>query len=246
MKAAVMRKNHAPLVIEEVEIDRPGPHEVLVRTAASGICHSDLHVIEGGLPLPPPTILGHEPAGVVEAVGAEVAEFAPGDHVIGCISAFCGQCEMCLRGKPYLCNGGGSFQRAADAKPRLSQKGVAIPQFANLSPLTTKGKINENAKVGAGDAPVRLLYVQPDGTLLSDPTEQVSMLPLYHNVDAFGYHSDVVSEEDAQSWAIFYDEDYKGKIGLLNDPATGLMDLALGAEATGLMTFASRWSQPTV
>lgn len=112
-----------------------------------------------------------------------------------------------------------------------------LPQFANLSPLTTEGKINENAKVGAGDAPVRLLYVQPDGSLLSDPTEQVSMLPLYHNVDAFGYHSEVVSEEDAQSWAIFYDEDYKGKIGLLNDPATGLMDLALGAQAAGMTTF---------
>ncbi len=112
-----------------------------------------------------------------------------------------------------------------------------LPQFANLSPLTTEGKINENAKVGAGDAPVRLLYVQPDGSLLGDPTEQVSMLPLSHNVDAFGYHSDVVSEEDAQSWAIFFDEDYKGKIGLLNDPATGLMDLALGAQAMGLTTF---------
>ena len=112
-----------------------------------------------------------------------------------------------------------------------------LPQFANLSPLTTEGKVNENAKVGAGDAPVRLLYVQPDGSLLGDPTEQVSMLPLYHNVDAFGYHSEVVSEEDAQSWAIFLDEDYKGRIGLLNDPATGLMDLALGAQALGLATF---------
>jgi putative spermidine/putrescine transport system substrate-binding protein len=112
-----------------------------------------------------------------------------------------------------------------------------LPQFANLSPLTTEGKINENAKVGAGDAPVRLLYVQSDGSLRSDPTEQVSMLPLYHNVDAFGYHSEMVSEEDAQSWAIFYDTDYTGKIGLLNDPATGLMDLALGAQAAGLTTF---------
>ena len=147
MKAAVMRKNHAPLVIEEVQIDRPGSHEVLVRTAASGICHSDLHVIEGGLPMPPPTILGHEPAGVVEAVGDEVEGFEPGDHVIGCISAFCGQCEMCLRGKPYLCNGGGSFQRAADAKPRLSQKGVAIPQFANLSSFAEKMLTHERALV---------------------------------------------------------------------------------------------------
>jgi putative spermidine/putrescine transport system substrate-binding protein len=112
-----------------------------------------------------------------------------------------------------------------------------LPQWENVSPLTKVGKINDEAKVGAGDAPVRLLYVQPDGSLLSDPTEQVSMLPLTHNVDAFGYHSEVVDSEDAKSWAIFYDTDYKGKVGLLNDPATGLMDLALGAQATGLATF---------
>ena len=112
-----------------------------------------------------------------------------------------------------------------------------LPQFANLSPLTTEGKINENAKVGDGDAPVRLLFVQSDGTLRSDPTEQVSMLPLYHNVDAFGYHSEMVGEEDAQTWGIFFNDEYKGKIGLLNDPATGLMDLALGAQATGLASF---------
>ena len=69
MKAAVMRANNAPLEIEELEIDDPGPGEVLVKTAASGICHSDLTVIEGGLPVPPPCVLGHEPAGIVEAVG---------------------------------------------------------------------------------------------------------------------------------------------------------------------------------
>jgi putative spermidine/putrescine transport system substrate-binding protein len=113
-----------------------------------------------------------------------------------------------------------------------------LPQWENVSPLTKVGKINDDAKVGAGDAPVRLLYVQEDGSLLSDPTEQVSMLPLTFNVDAFGYQSDVVPEEDAQSWAIFYDPDYQGKVGLYNDPATGLMDLALGAQAAGLATFA--------
>jgi putative spermidine/putrescine transport system substrate-binding protein len=112
-----------------------------------------------------------------------------------------------------------------------------LPQWENISPLTTVGKINEEAKVGAGDAPVRLLYVQPDGSLLSDPTEQVSMLPLTHNVDAFGYQSDVVGSDDAQSWAIFFDPDYSGRVGLYNDPATGLMDLALGAQAAGLTTF---------
>ncbi len=113
-----------------------------------------------------------------------------------------------------------------------------LAQWENVSPLTTAGKINDEAKVGAGDAPVRLIYVQPDGSLGSDPTEQVSMLPLTHNVDAFGYHSEAVSSDDAQSWAIFYDPDYTGQVGLYNDPATGLMDLALGAQAAELASFA--------
>ena len=65
-----MRANNAPLEFEEVQIDSPGPGEVLLRTAASGICHSDLHVIEGGLPMPPPCILGHEPAGEPADLGA--------------------------------------------------------------------------------------------------------------------------------------------------------------------------------
>lgn len=103
MKAAIMRENNAPLIIEEVAIDDPGPGEVLVKTAASGICHSDLTVIEGGLPFPPPAVLGHEPAGVVEAVGEGVLDFVPGDHVIGCLSSWCGECKFCTGGRPYLC-----------------------------------------------------------------------------------------------------------------------------------------------
>ena len=86
MKAAVMRAQNAPLVIEDLHIDDPGPGEVLVKTMASGICHSDLHVIEGGLPMPPPCVLGHEPAGIVEAVGPDVTSVAPGDHIIACLS----------------------------------------------------------------------------------------------------------------------------------------------------------------
>ena len=87
MKAAVMRAVGEPLGIEDIRIDVPAPREVLVRTVATGVCHSDLHVLEGSLPNPTPTVLGHEPAGVVEAVGAEVRHVAPGDHVIGCLWA---------------------------------------------------------------------------------------------------------------------------------------------------------------
>ncbi len=133
MQAAVMRTNNAALELEDVTIDDPGPGEVLVKTAASGICHSDLSVVEGGLPFPPPAILGHEPAGVVEAVGPGVTEFAAGDHVIGCVTAWCGVCRFCTEGRPYLCLG--QFEgRPPDAKPRLSDdNGEPVGQFANLS-----------------------------------------------------------------------------------------------------------------
>jgi S-(hydroxymethyl)glutathione dehydrogenase / alcohol dehydrogenase len=147
MQAAVMRRRDAPLVLEEVAIDAPGPGEVLVRTAASGICHSDLHVIEGGLPMPPPCVLGHEPAGIVEAVGAGVAGFAPGDRVIGCVSAWCGECEMCLRGRPHLC-GGAALQRPAGAAPRLRDAdGGPLLQFANLSSFAEQMLTHERSLV---------------------------------------------------------------------------------------------------
>ena len=137
MKAAVMRAYHAPLEIEDVELDDPGPGEVLLTTAASGICHSDLHVIEGSLPMPPPCVLGHEPAGVVEAVGEGVTDFAPGDHVIGCMTQWCGVCKFCTAGRPYLCPT--QFEgRPPEAKPRITQGGDPILQFVNLSSFAEK------------------------------------------------------------------------------------------------------------
>jgi len=151
VKAAVMRANRAPLAIEDVRIDDPGPGEVLLRTVATGICHSDLHVIEGHLPVPPPCILGHEPAGIVEAVGAGVAGFAPGDHVIGCITAWCGVCKFCTEGRPYLCPTQ-FVGRPFGAKPRLSgPSGDGIGQFANLSSFAEKMLCPERALVKIRD-----------------------------------------------------------------------------------------------
>src|SRR6266542_3901843 len=103
MKAAVFHGPHQPLTIEEVDISKPIGREVLVRTVASGVCHSDLHFIEGLYPFAAPAILGHEAAGIVDSVGPQVTEFKPGDHVIACLSVFCGQCEYCLTGKTHLC-----------------------------------------------------------------------------------------------------------------------------------------------
>jgi len=146
MKAAVLRAYQKPLEIEEIQLSSPGPHEVRVRTVATGVCHSDLHCLEGSLPVPPPMVLGHEPAGVVEEVGSEVTHVAPGDHVIGCLSAFCGSCEYCLRGEPNLC-GGEATARPADAPPRLSKGDEVIHQFAHLSAFAEEMLVHENALV---------------------------------------------------------------------------------------------------
>jgi S-(hydroxymethyl)glutathione dehydrogenase / alcohol dehydrogenase len=146
MKAAVMRAIGEPLQIEEIRIDTPGPREVLVRTVATGVCHSDLHILEGKLPNPLPTVLGHEPAGVVETVGSEVRHVAPGDHVIGCLSAFCGTCEYCVAGRPNLCEGAATMRRP-DEPPRLAKDGEPIAQFVHLSAFAERMLVHENALV---------------------------------------------------------------------------------------------------
>jgi len=131
-KAAVMRAAHEPLTIEEIEVDKPARREVLIRTAFAGVCHSDLHFIEGLYPIPCPCVLGHESAGVIEAVGEDVTYVKPGDHVITCLSTFCGECEFCLTGRMSLCQSP-MVQRAKDGPQRLSQNGEVVGQFANLS-----------------------------------------------------------------------------------------------------------------
>jgi S-(hydroxymethyl)glutathione dehydrogenase/alcohol dehydrogenase len=151
MKAAVMRSYKTPLELEELQIDDPGPGEVLLKTAASGICHSDLHVIEGALPVPPPCVLGHEPAGIVEAVGEGVTDFNPGDHVIGCLTSWCGVCKFCTGGRPYLCPS--QFAgRPEGAKARLSTSGGdPMGQFANLSSFAEKMLCPERSLVKIRD-----------------------------------------------------------------------------------------------
>ncbi|HEU5191740.1 MAG TPA: Zn-dependent alcohol dehydrogenase [Methylomirabilota bacterium] len=149
MKAAVFHGPHQPLTIETVDIDKPMGREVLVRTVASGVCHSDLHFVDGLYPFPAPAILGHEAAGIVEAVGPQVVEFRPGDHVICCLSLFCGQCEYCLTGKTHLCQ-----TRPARTKgepPKLSWKGQPVNQFANLSAYAEQMLVHENALVKIDD-----------------------------------------------------------------------------------------------
>jgi S-(hydroxymethyl)glutathione dehydrogenase/alcohol dehydrogenase len=148
MQAAVFRKVHEPLTIEAVDVDKPWGREVLVRTAATGVCHSDLHVVDGlgRFPLDRPTVLGHEGSGVVEAVGADVTTVKPGDHVVACLSGFCGACAQCLSGHPNLCVGG-VVTRPESGVSRLSQRGAPIRQFIGISSYAERMLLHENSVV---------------------------------------------------------------------------------------------------
>lgn len=145
MKAAVLRDGTERLQVEEVDIDRVGSHEILVDTAAAGLCHSDLYHLRGVFDIPRPTVLGHESAGVVVAVGGSVEGFRPGDHVITCLAASCGQCQRCLAGRPYLCSGAHSVRPAGPS--RLSQGGEEVFQFLNVSSFAEQLLVHESAAV---------------------------------------------------------------------------------------------------
>ncbi len=150
MKAAVLREVGQPLTIEEISHSKPGPREVLVRTAFAGICHSDLHFQNGSYPCPLPIVLGHESAGIVEEVGSDVTYVKPGDHVVTCLSAFCGHCEHCLTGHASLCQNP-ELNRKEDQGSRLASKGEAVNQFAHLSSYAEKMLIHEHALVKIRD-----------------------------------------------------------------------------------------------
>jgi S-(hydroxymethyl)glutathione dehydrogenase/alcohol dehydrogenase len=148
IKAAVCRKTHAPVEIESIEVDKPMGREVLVRTVATGVCHSDLHVVDGDsrYSLERGIVLGHEGAGVVEAVGPDVTTVRPGDHVVACLSGFCGSCAQCLSGHPNLCVGG-AVTRADAAPPRLAKQGQGLWPFAGIGSYAERMLLHENSIV---------------------------------------------------------------------------------------------------
>lgn len=147
MKAAVFYGVGKPMEIEEIDIDAPHGREVLVRVIASGVCHSDLSVVEGLMPFPPPLILGHEPAGIVEAVGEDVTAFAPGDHIIARVTVYCGHCTMCLSGAPNQCINRVSTQRKPNQRPRMMLKGKKITGLADGAGFAEKMLVHEHALV---------------------------------------------------------------------------------------------------
>jgi S-(hydroxymethyl)glutathione dehydrogenase/alcohol dehydrogenase len=144
MKAAVLTEVKQPLVVQEIEgADDPGPGQVLVKTAASGVCHSDLHFIEGLWPMPLPAVLGHEAAGVVEKIGEGVTYVQPGDHVILLFVPFCGTCEYCSVGRPNLCpRGRGLAPTMLKIGERVVPAFLSMSSFAEYMTVPESGVVN--------------------------------------------------------------------------------------------------------
>ncbi|MFG2574597.1 Zn-dependent alcohol dehydrogenase [Streptomyces sp. NPDC048481] len=152
-------------VVDDLEVRAPGPGEVLVAVAAAGLCHSDLSVVDGTIPFPTPVVLGHEGAGVVEAVGAGVSHVVPGDHVALSTLANCGACAQCDRGRPTMCRqaigrpgkpftraGRPLFQFAANSAfaERTVVKAVQAVRIPADVPLTSAALIGCGVLTGVG------------------------------------------------------------------------------------------------
>lgn len=133
-KAAVLWGQHQKWQVEEIELDPPKTGEVLVKLAASGLCHSDEHLVTGDLPFPYPLVGGHEGAGVVEAVGAGVADIAEGDHVVMTFLPACGRCSYCARGLGNLCDAGAAVMLGPqlDNTYRFHARGEDVGQMCLL------------------------------------------------------------------------------------------------------------------
>ena len=169
IKAAVLNEMGAPapyaqskpLRIEEVELDPPGPGEILVKIAAAGLCHSDLSVIEGNRPRPMPMALGHEAAGVVEELGAGVDDLKKGDHVVMVFVPSCGHCLPCSEGRPALCEPGAAANGAGtllSGGKRLHRNGqdinhhLGVSGFADYAVISRRSCVKVDAELPLDEA----------------------------------------------------------------------------------------------
>jgi S-(hydroxymethyl)glutathione dehydrogenase / alcohol dehydrogenase len=144
VRAAVLSAVDAPLEIADLDLDPPRAGEVLVRIAASGVCHSDVSTANGTIGTRLPAVLGHEGAGVVEAVGPAVASIAVGDHVVLSWNPSCGACEECLRGLPHLCTAAWDAMFAGglmDGTPRLHRDGREIYHYSFISSFAERAVV---------------------------------------------------------------------------------------------------------
>src|SRR5512140_134722 len=162
IQAAVLRQSglpspyaaSQPLGIEEIELDPPGPGEVLVRVRAAGLCHSDLSVIDGNRPRPLPMVLGHEVAGVVVELGAGVTDLRRGEHVVAAFVPSCGQCEPCSGGRPALCEPGLAANTAGTllaGSRRLHQGGARVNHHLGVSGFAQYAVLSRQSLVRVDD-----------------------------------------------------------------------------------------------
>ncbi len=154
MKAAVLAGVNQPFVIEELELDPPGAGEALIRMAATGVCHSDLHVVSGDLSRPFPVVLGHEGAGIVQEIGEGVTDVKPGDHVILTYLPACGKCRWCHTGQPTLCDLGALLRtgKMLDGTSRLHRPdGTEISNFLFVSTWAEYSVVPEASLVAIPD-----------------------------------------------------------------------------------------------
>lgn len=155
MRAALFHEPGRPLEIAEVEVDGPGPHDVVVRMATVGVCGSDLHVVRGEWRRPTPMILGHEGSGTVEQVGSAVERVRPGDRVILSWAPACGTCTACLQGRPTACLplreaiGKGTLP---DGTTRLRRRGETVYRMATVGALAELALVPESAILPLPDA----------------------------------------------------------------------------------------------
>ncbi len=148
MKAAVLFHTKEDLRIVDVDLAPPGPREVQVRLASTGVCASDWHTMTGAIPSPAPAVLGHEGAGVVTAVGADVTRVVPGDHVVLSWVPSCGHCRLCEAGRPNLCSVAAPALLAGTligGGRRLSFEGEPLYHYSFLSTFAEETVVDEAA-----------------------------------------------------------------------------------------------------
>jgi len=150
MGAATPYAQSKPLSIEEIELDPPGPGEVLVKIAAAGLCHSDLSVIDGNRPRPTPMVLGHEASGIVEELGPGVDDLAVGDHVVMVFVPSCGHCLPCSEGRPALCEPGAVANNAGTlltGERRLHRNGTDVHHHLGVSAFAEYATVSRRSLV---------------------------------------------------------------------------------------------------
>jgi S-(hydroxymethyl)glutathione dehydrogenase / alcohol dehydrogenase len=187
--AAVLYDAKKPVVVEDVELAEPGPHEVQVRWVANGVCHSDLHVITGDYPHPLPVVLGHEAAGVVEKVGPGVETVVPGDHVCSSYIPSCGKCWYCIGGQPTMCALRDKPRWfMLDGTPRLTKAGRALHHFLQVAGYATHAVLPEVSVIPIRkDAPLDVVCLVSCGVLAgAGPVFNRAKVPPGASVAVFG------------------------------------------------------------